>query len=418
MNNKSEDGSNSNYEIKKINNKVDLFDIWLDYYAGEGEGKIGVLNLLSNYKETGCIFYPFSKSIPWKITENETINQHLSEKVCELLFDKYKRKVRRGKARKHSVFKVNIVLPGFLPECLIGYYYYGILKSRGIEIFTWLMPEWYKGALEFMGLPAHEDPFSFLDYFTDDRNIFEGFDRIYVLEREYCSPIFFDIQDNIYFNALYNYKEFKHYGGLFTTGKNENSFWKNILKNCCFTYKLDKPELNLDKIKKTNDELLLKLGSNNQKYVILDLANIQHQYHNVEIIDNYKFTAKQIEEFSYILLKKGIQLFVSTDKEVGDTLYGSNIKIIPKWWEFNSYELCCFLYNALGIVSADPNWYLSAAILGTANICVTTNQEKGHSINNTKDISLAGFSKKTNWIERVPPTDNTIFNIKQFFVDI
>ncbi len=409
-----------NSKQKTLDNKVDLLEVWLDYYAGEGDGKIGVLNLFSNYKENGCIFYPFSKGIPWKITENDSISQSLSDKVADALFAIYKKKVRRGNARKHTLHKVSIVLPGFLPECLIGAYYYNIMKAKGMEIFTWLTPQWYQGAMEFMGLPPHEDPFAFLDYFTDDRDIFDGFDRISVLERDYCAPIFFDIQDNIYFNALYNYKEFKHYGGLFTTAKNEKAFWRNILRNCCGSYKTDKPIIDVDKANAKNIEVLDKLKiDKNKKYVILDMLDIKHPYHNPEIVYNYKFSPKQIEEFSFILDKKNIQLLICIDKEDGDKLYGRNIKIIPKWWEFDSYELCCFLYGAFGVVSADPNLYLTASIFGVDNICVTTSQDKGSSINDVKDISLAGYSRKTNWIECVPPTqDNEIFDIKPFFVAI
>ena len=296
-------------------------------------------------KTSEVVFYPFSPGIPWK-TENEIVQPIISKSVWENIV---------------STKKVHVLCPGFAVEALLLPLFNKTLQKNGIEVHRWIVPNKYNDILKYFKINTEAD--------GKNKDLFMEFNRLKKAVESFPSPIFMDREDNLYFNCLFNYGETyssksKH------VGRNNDSFWKQMLKNtCCFPYENSFQWLDKKVLKNYTSDTFKKFNIDFSKPFIV----IDNNYISYNTADSRASIAKvllphQLNAIGATLGYKKYQCIVSSNNKSKQGYFANNVKFIPSWYDLNLFDWFALISLSSGIYSSDPNVYLAAALIGCENI--------------------------------------------------
>jgi len=318
------------------------------------------------------IYYPFSRGILWNKSDRVIIPT-LDIKV-------WKRNLKNK--------KVNVLCPGYLLEAIIGAFSIPTLQNRGIEINKYILPIYYAEALNLFS-------FFYKKEVGGEKNIFIEYNRLMEAVYAYPSPIFFDNNDEVYFNLLLNYGE-RFDSKNNKKPRNKDSFWKQILNNLCVDYFVDMNKFDFFKSKEICYKFLAKFSiKSGEKFVLIDNSNIFSTAADGHLINPIFLYPPQIREISENLKRKNINLIVIARDSA--PYYGLGVnKVIPPWYLLKSDLVVSLIVNSFGVISSDQNLYLLAALFGVKNVICLEQQQKGWTFDDVKDISIDSENK--NWI--------------------
>jgi hypothetical protein len=304
------------------------------------------------------VFYPFAYGIPWSV-EDGVIVPYLSD-------------VLWGNFITSKYTKINLLCPGYLLENLIAAQMVKILKLNNVEIDSWLVPDYYKGVYKAFGI----------NITGTNGNIFEEKIRLNEAKVSYTTPVFFDGNDNVYFNTLFNYKEVVNINNI-PQNEDDKPFWMQILDNGCREYGVNPLSINIDKLKIKGKKIMESLGLTN-KVVVIDNSNTSLV--DDRNINRRYFNQVEARGMSMFLGGEGLNCLLMNSRR--DIYFGTNLYTMPSWYDYDSYDLLAVLSVADHVVSCDPTIYLTAAILGCKSIIALDDKIKGWSFDDVKGICL------------------------------
>lgn len=304
------------------------------------------------------ILYPFCPNISWDL-DCGIIKPFLSRNIFNNI--------------KEQAKSFSVIFPGYLLESLIAVKANEIFINSGIKINNWIMPNVYSKALSI---------FNF-NYKGTTGNIFNEYNRIKEAVDSYPVPIFMDKDYNIYFNLLFNYGKRVNFRNN-PTKDNLEPFWKQILKNTLMfdNYKFKEYEFNL--LNRCNNFLKYNGININKRFILLDNSNIFGiPAHGFKINNPFIFS-EQARNIAAYLYNNGIQCVIMTNDK--KKYYGNNLFTINTWNRIKMLDLLALLNNTYGVVSSDPNIFLSAPIMGCKNIICNDEPTQGWMIEDLKDF--------------------------------
>ena len=171
--------------------------------------------------------------------------------------------------------------------------------------------------------------------------------------QDYPVPVFFDLENNAYFNCLNNYLVQKSYWGLYPEPVN-TPVLEQIFSNAMIPW-----EGYVPKIRKPGSELYNDLciqGRVKEKSRIITIIL------NDEDQDLLEWSTQNIKEFYQLALTKGFKVIVFT-KNV-NAFYGT--KIIPQ--DYNIRDILQILSRSWVVMSSSVSWLLISLMVSDAKI--------------------------------------------------
>lgn len=317
------------------------------------------------------IYYPFTFKIPWEVNKNVLV-----PKISKTFWNKY---VKNN--------PINIVCAGYMLEVIICASIYKLFINNNLKPNKWILPSYYNSALNLFEIK--------IDNRTDTSNVLMERDSINEIAKSYISPIFFDGDNNVYYNLLFNYGNIVSINNVYKC-RNEMPFWKQIINNLCFgnvNFKINK--FDYRKAKQICYSYLESIGIKyEEKFAIIDNSNIIAETADGREVEQILFFPIQIKQIVDNLKKRKIKALVMTNNADSYKCIGIN-NIIPSWNMIDSGQFISLLSCADTIISSDQNLYLLGAILGVENIISLDKKCKGWSFDDIEDVKLLDIN--SNW---------------------
>jgi len=295
------------------------------------------------------IQYPFSPNVPWELNEGivvPTLHRDIFERIKSQAKDFY------------------VICPGYLLEALVASRANDIFINSGIKIKKWIMPSIYSDALSVFNFK----------YKGTIGNIFSEYSRLKEAIDAYPTPIFMDGDNNVYFNLLCNYGKRINYQNN-SAPNNEEPFWKQILNNTLMFNNYRYKEFEFDLLDTCNTFLGNNSIDPNKRFILVDNSNIFGiPAHGMQINNKFIFP-EQARNIAGYLYSKGIQCVLMTNDR--KNYYGRNLFTIDTWNKLKMLDLLALLNNTHGVISSDPNIFLSAPIMGCRNVICSDEPTKG-----------------------------------------
>ena len=335
-------------------------------------------------------FFPFSRNIPWEYNKGE-----VTPNISKEIWNKYIKNK-----------KCNIICPGYLLEAFMCLLAYDVLVLSGLKMDRIIMPEQYNGMAKLFG-------YDNLKTSKQEGDLPSEFNRLLSFCRGYLTPIFFDKDDNVYFNFLLNYgtTAYSGYFGYKIPKIIRNfPFHKQLFNNLCTKYNIRIKQIDNFESKKIIKKYLINANfKEDDKYILLDNASIFYL-----TSDNRKSKFKYIfpqqvkmlvDEFSRL----GYKTIIMTneyDKYKSMGMHGA----IPAWINMPSEDVVSIMSGANGIISYDQNIYLLGALLGIKNVLSLEEEYEGWSF---KDLDGLCYYDNCNWVYI---KDNDISSIPKLLI--
>lgn len=270
--------------------------------------------------------------------------------------------------------KFNVICPGYFLETLLCIFLKRMLSIKGIKINKWIIPKFYDSMLNFFKIKSS----------CKEINLFKEFTRLHSLLKDYPTPLFFDRDENIYFNMLYDYGTIKNNSKYI---RNTDPFWKQFFDNLGFDYTIIYPSIDIDRLKQIVATNFNHNGFNaNKGFVVIDSSNLSYKTADNRMSKNRIFAQEEIRDIASYLRRFDLQCVVMSDNK---TLFQySGAFIINSWINLDPLAFMSLLRTAKSVISSDQNLYLSAAILGNNNIISIDNPPKGFSLDDIGEFTL------------------------------
>lgn len=268
-------------------------------------------------------FFPFSPGIPWKIKNGKYVIPEVPSNHLSNLID------------NKSLYVLNF---GKAIESLFSLFFLETLKTlKPKQDIYWVGSKNFKSLVKSQGL-------SYYSEIVDES----------VLKR-FTTPIFFDKEDRVYFNSLYNYlKVYSYY--LFFGYNDEKSGSNQILNNLCYSSDFwEKPKIRNIEV---SEELRFHLNSAkidlSLPFVLIMPDETEDSWHQQSCLN---WSPRDINSLAAMLCSQQIQTVVLTPR-VGK-YFGGQAKCIPYNFDF----ALTFLSKARAILSKDLDFLYIARVL-------------------------------------------------------
>jgi len=323
-------------------------------------------------------FYPFSPGIPWQVQKGIVVPAISKNVWQQIILNK----------------KVYVLCPGFLVEILLLILFNNTLIKNKVNINSYIVPKKYNSLLKHFNMKIKSIE-------ENDENLFIEFERLREAVESFPSPIFMDRKNNIYFNSLFNYGEtFDIKNNL--QERNNESFWKQMLKNtCCFPYDNRFQWFDKDILKKYSKKIFNKYRIDSTKpYILIDNNYISYNTADMRVSIARTLASHQLKSLGATFGYKQYQCIVSSNKKEHHGYFANNTRIIPSWYDMDLFEWLVLMSMSSGIYSSDPNVYLSAALIGCERIFAGGNFDFGWELKDVMDITTINNGKKRKWIQK------------------
>ena len=268
-------------------------------------------------------FFPFSAGIPWTLKRGKYINPYMDSQTWHDVLD--------GK---------NIIVTAFggILES-----FFSLSVAEGIKSFDPDHELFWLGNQEF-------HPFVRAQGLCKVSNIDLTQERL----QDYPVPVFFDLDNNAYFNVLNNYLIQKAYWGLYPEPVTTPAL-EQIFSNAMIPWQGYFPQLRQLGSEMYDD--LCKQGRIKPKSRIITI--VLDDESKSDVLD---WSVQNIKEFYQLALTKGFKVVVFTNNV--NSFYGT--KIIPQ--VYNLRNILQVLKNSWLVMSNDVEWLLVSMMVSDAKI--------------------------------------------------
>jgi len=290
------------------------------------------------------IYFPFSPGVPWSINKKFLIN-----KVPDFVWNRF------ISPRKNIIVSHGGLIESFFSLSIA-------------EVLNFIYPE---KQVYWCGNPEYKELINFNGLLK-----FNDFQISEEISNTYNTPIFFDKENNVYFNCLNNYLEKKSYDL-----KNKKNNKEPILKQIFSNSLIDWSQVYIPKIRKYENIKFEKWCAvnkfyKNSTYIIIIPERTRFTKHNVSCL---KWSQNRIKALSSILYTYGISTVVFSDNYL--KYKNQNNFVAPLSLDI----LTSMIKDCKLIMSEDIDYLLMSMSLSDA-IIVSKNLKNKFSLYDNKDF--------------------------------
>ena len=267
-------------------------------------------------------FFPFSAGIPWKVERGKYIVPKIDAETWHKALDGKDLVITVFGGLFESFFSLSVA------EALISF-------DSGHKL-SWL------GNEEYLSLVRMQGACVFCDINLTPEKL-----------KSYPTPIFFDQENNAYFNVLNNYLTRTAYWGKHSEPVNDSAA-DQIFRNVMIPWQDSLPKLrNLGT--EFYDELCQTAQLNARSKIVLIILNPSEE-------DVLQWNLQNLKEFAQLVSHKGMRVIVFTH-DVGK-FYGTRILA----HEYNMRKILQVMKTSWMVMSSDIQWLLIALMISEARV--------------------------------------------------